>query len=328
MNAAVRPSSARDLAGLWMAIAGSVAFSGKAIIVKLSYRHGVDALTLIMLRMLVALPLFLLLVWWAGRGRPALDPRTRVQVLALGFSGYYLASLLDFLGLQHITASLERLILYLMPMVVLGLNRLLFGQRATARQLGALVLGYGGLALVFGHELRLDGPQVATGAALVFASTLSYAAYLVGSGRVVARVGALRLSALAGSVACGLCLAHWLLARVWQVVQEPAWPGGAAAGGSGGLAAVWWQASGLPAVATEVWWLALLNGTLCTVLPVALTMAAIERIGASRAAQLGMSGPLSTIALGIVLLGEPLTGWLLAGSACVLAGVALLARGR
>ena len=95
-----------DRAGLALAIGGAVAFSGKAIIIKLAYRHGVDAVTLLMLRMLMALPMFVVLAWWAGRGRPPLTGRDWRVVGALGFSGYYLASFLDFAGLQYISASL------------------------------------------------------------------------------------------------------------------------------------------------------------------------------------------------------------------------------
>src|SRR5262245_6855102 len=107
------------LPGLLLAIGGSVAFSGKAIIVKLAYRHGVDAVTLIMLRMLFALPLFVLLAWWAGRGKPPLTRRDGLAIVGLGFCGYYLASFLDFAGLAYVTASFERLVLYLNPTIVL-----------------------------------------------------------------------------------------------------------------------------------------------------------------------------------------------------------------
>jgi drug/metabolite transporter (DMT)-like permease len=115
----------QPLHGLALAALGSIAFSGKAIIVKLAYRHGVDAVTLIMYRMLFALPMFLLIAWWAGRGKPALSWRDRGIVVGLGFSGYYLASFLDFAGLAYITASLERLILYLNPTLVLAMSVLL-----------------------------------------------------------------------------------------------------------------------------------------------------------------------------------------------------------
>jgi len=284
-----------------LAMAGAIAFSGKAIIVKLAYRHGVDAVTLIMLRMLVALPFFVAMAWWAGRGQPRLARRDVLACAALGFSGYYLSSQLDFMGLQHISASLERLILYLTPSVVLLLSWALFGRRAGRAQWAAMALAYFGMLLVFGHELGLDGPCVALGAALVMASTLSYAGYLVYSGEVVRRIGALRLAGWASGVACLLCLVQFGLLRPWQTLGE------------------------LPAA---VWQLSLLNGTLCTVLPVWLVMAAIERIGPSRAAQYGMVGPVSTILMGVWILGEPFTLWTAAGTGCVLAGVALLARQR
>ncbi|MEN9631096.1 MAG: hypothetical protein RJA10_4324, partial [Pseudomonadota bacterium] len=128
--------------GLALALCGAMLFSAKAIIVKLAYRHGVDAVTLIMYRMLFSLPLFLALAWWAGRGRPPLTARDWRVVVGLGFCGYYLASMLDFLGLQYVSASLERLILYLNPTLVLLLSVLLHGQRATARQLTALAVSY------------------------------------------------------------------------------------------------------------------------------------------------------------------------------------------
>src|SRR5574343_1636986 len=136
-EAARAPAAAPSGAGLLLALGGAIAFSGKAIIVKLAYRHGVDAVTLLMLRMLLALPLFLGLAWWAGRGRPPLRPRERVAVLGLGFSGYYLASFLDFAGLAYISASFERLILYLNPTLVLFLSWAILGKRVRPRQLGA-----------------------------------------------------------------------------------------------------------------------------------------------------------------------------------------------
>ncbi len=287
-----------------LAMTGAVAFSGKAIIVKLAYRHGVDAVTLIMLRMAVALPFFLLMCWWAGRGRAPLPWRDRWVAAALGFSGYYLSSFLDFLGLQHITASLERLILYLTPSVVLLLSWALYGRRASGRQWASMALAYFGLVLVFGHELTLDGPRVALGTALVVASTLSYAGYLLYSGEVVQRIGALRLTGWASAVACVLCLLQFALLRPLT--------------GPGGVGQI----------PPPVLWLSLVNGTLCTVAPVLMVMMAIERIGSSKAAQYGMVGPVTTIALGVLILGEPFTAWVAAGTVCVLGGVALLARAR
>ena len=286
--------------GLLLASTGAIAFSGKAIIVKLAYRHGVDAVTLIMYRMLFALPLFALLAWWSGRGKPALTSRDRLVVLGLGFSGYYLASFLDFAGLAYISASLERLILYLTPTLVLAMGALLFKRRVSARQLIALGVSYCGVLLVFGHEATLAGAQVALGAVLVFASAVSYAAYLVYSGEEVRRLGALRLTGAATTVACVLCIAQFLLLRPLSAA----------------------------AVAPQVIWLSVLNATLCTFAPVLLVMMAIERIGATLAAQTGMVGPLSTILMSVVILGEPFTLWIAAGTLLVLAGIWLLATWR
>jgi drug/metabolite transporter (DMT)-like permease len=282
-------------------MAGAIAFSGKAIIVKLAYRHGVDAVTLIMLRMLFALPLFVALAWWAGRGKPALTARDWRVVSLLGFSGYYLASFLDFWGLQYVSASLERLILYLGPTLVLLLGRMLFKRRVARKQLLALVVSYLGVLLVFGQELKVEGADVALGAGLILASTLSYALYLVYSGEEVQRLGALRLTGLATSVACVLCIAQYLLLRPWQAALQ---------------------------VAEPVLWLSLLNATRCTFAPVLMVMMAIERIGAAMASQAGMIGPLSTIAMSVWILGEPFTAWIAAGTVLVMAGVWMLARVR
>jgi drug/metabolite transporter (DMT)-like permease len=287
--------------GLLLAAGGAIAFSGKAIIVKLAYRHGVDAVTLIMLRMLFALPLFVLLAWWAGRGRPALTARDWRVVAALGFSGYYLASFLDFLGLQYISASFERLILYLNPTLVLLLGALLLRRRVGARELVALAVSYAGVALVFGHEAKLEGSNVALGAVLVFGSAVSYAVYLVYSGEEVRRLGSLRLTGLATTVACLLCIGQFALLRP--------------------LDAAW-------TVAPEVIWLSVLNAVACTFAPVIMVMMAIERVGATMASQTGMIGPMSTVAMGVLILGEPFNAWVAAGTVLVLLGVWLLTRSR
>jgi drug/metabolite transporter (DMT)-like permease len=292
--------AARIWPGLALAMAGSIAFSGKAIIVKLAYRYGVDAVTLIAYRMLFALPLFALLAWWAGRGNVMLTRRDWVVVTGLGFSGYYLASFLDFAGLAYITASLERLILYLNPTLVLAIGAVVFKRKVTGRQIIALGVSYCGVLLVFGHEVSFRGPNTLLGAGLVFASAISYAIYLVASGEEVRRIGALRLTGLATSVACIFCIAQFVVLRPMSAL----------------------------AVAPQVIWLSVLNATLCTFAPVLMVMMAIERIGASVAAQTGMIGPLSTILMGIVILGEPFTGWIVAGTVLVLSGIWLLAKWR
>ena len=291
---AKRSGATKDVAvGLTLAAIGSIAFSGKAIIVKLAYRHGVDAVTLIMYRMLFALPLFVVMAWWAGRGKPALSKRDGWGILGLGFTGYYLASFLDFAGLAYISASLERLILYLNPTLVLLLGWLLYRRQVTRRQLWGTVISYSGAVVVFGHEYTAAGSHVVLGGLLVFFSAVSYALYLTFSGELVKRLGSLRLVGWATSVACVLCIGQFLLLRP--------------------ISAAW--------VAPQVIWLSVLNASVCTTAPVLMVMMAIERIGPGMAAQTGMVGPLSTILMGVVILGEPLTGWVVAGTALVVTGI-------
>ncbi len=276
---------------------GAVAFSGKAIIVKLAYRYGVDAVTLIMYRMLFALPIFAAMAWWASRGKPALTRGDWLGVTGLGFTGYYLASFLDFAGLAYVSASLERLILYLNPTLVLLLGWALYQRKPTGRQVAGMAISYCGVALVFGHELAVQGVAqrslAAWGAMLIFLSAISYAIYLVYSGELVQRLGAMRLVGLATTAACLFCLLQFVLLRP--------------------LAAA--------AVAPEVIWLSLLNATICTAVPVLLIMMAIERIGATATAQTGMIGPMSTILMGVLILNEPFTAWVAAGTVLVIAGI-------
>ena len=285
------------LAGVLMVAVAAVAFSGKAIIIKLAYRHGVDAVTLLALRMLFSAPLFLLLAWWSTRGADvqALSGPDLRAVAALGLVGYYLASYFDFLGLQHITAALERLVLFLYPTFVLLLSAMLFGRRITSRDVAAVLLSYVGIALVFAHDLRTQQGNVVLGSLWVLLSALLYAIYLLGSGRLVGRVGSLRFACYAGLVSCVGVLAHYAIATpdLRLIVLQPA----------------------------PVYGLAILMAVASTVLPIVLTSEGIRRIGVSHASVLGSVGPVATIFLGFLFLGEEITAIQLAGAALVLAGV-------
>ena len=291
-------ASKRIASGMLLATTGAIAFSGKAIIVKLAYRYGVDAVTLIMYRMLFAFPIFVLMAWWASRGKPALSGKDWLGILGLGVSGYYLASYLDFAGLSYISASLERLILYVNPTLVLLLSLMLYRRSAGRRQALGMLISYAGVLLVFGHEVTLAGANVALGAVLVFLSAVCYALYLIYSGEMVQRIGSLRLVGLATSVACVLCITQFVVLRPWSAAL----------------------------VAPQVLWLSLLNATLCTALPVLLVMMAIERLGASVVSQVGMIGPMSTILMGVVILGEPFTVWVAAGTVLVISGIFVFSR--
>ena len=200
---------------------------------------------------------------------------------------------MDFAGLAYISASLERLILYLNPTLVLLLGWVLYGRRITRLQALGMAISYVGVVLVFGHEIKLEGTQAAWGALLVFLSAISYAIYLVYSGELVQRLGSIRLVGMATTVACLLCILQFVLLRPLSAAQ----------------------------VATPVLWLSLLNATACTAVPVLMVMMAIERIGSGLAAQTGMVGPMSTILMGVLILGEPFTAWVAAGTALVISGI-------
>ncbi len=290
-------------AGIALAALGAIAFSGKAIIVKLGYRYGADAITLIALRMAFALPFFVVMGIVAARrpGVVPLSPKDRWSVAVVGFLGYYLASYLDFLGLESVGASLERLILYLNPTLVLLIGVALFGRRATAKQLVALVVGYVGVAIALVHDFRFGGDRIVTGSLLVFGSALAYAIYLVASGELVKRVGTLRLTAYASCVASACCVLQFVVTRPPGLLLD------------------------LPA---PVYGLSLLNGTACTVLPVFAVMAAIARLGASVASQVGMIGPVSTIVLADLLLDERMGAAQVVGTVLVLVGVFIVSQDR
>lgn len=287
------------LAGAALVAIAAIAFSGKAVIIKLAYRHGVDAVTLLALRMLFSAPLFAALGWWATRGpgvKP-LSPRDRLLVVGLGLLGYYLASLFDFLGLQYISAALERLVLFLYPTLVMLLAAMFFGRRITGRDLVALALSYSGIVLVFANDLSLQGAGVVVGSLWVLLSALCYALYLLGSGPLVERLGSLRFACFAALVSCAGVVLHFALTRDATLI---------------------WTQPG------PVYGLSLLMALVSTVLPIILTSEGIRRIGASHAAMVGSIGPIATIFLGFWFLDEAITVVQLAGAVLVLAGVLII----
>ena len=245
---------------------------------------------------------FIAMGLWAERQALARqNPLTRrdvIDIVLLGFIGYYLSSYLDFLGLQYVTASLERLILYLNPTLVLLLGWLIYKKPILPRRLIAMAISYSGVLLVFWHELSFAGVDVVWGSGLVFAIAFTYAIYLVYSGQLVQRIGSLRLVGWATSVACLCCLAQFAVLRPLSAAVVP----------------------------VEVLWLGVLNAVLCTVAPVLMVMMAVERIGAALTAQTGMIGPMATITLGVWVLNEPLNVWIGAGTLLVLGGVFIVSK--
>ena len=300
MNSSLPQPAQRQafLAGLAIAVVGAVLFSTKAIVAKLIYRYDVDAITLIGFRMLFSLPFFAAVALWHARKSPALGWGDRIRIAVLGLLGYYLSSFLDFLGLQYISAGLERLILFLTPSFVLLISVFFLKKKIGRYEWLALCVSYMGTVLVFLHDARTGGPDVPLGSAFVLASAVTYAIYLLMSGELVRRVGPMRLVAYAMCVASAACIAQFLALRPVHLLVQPA----------------------------PVYWLSLANGIFCTILPVFMTMAAVQKIGAPTASQAGMVGPVSTLFLGALVLGEAITAIQLAGTALVIAGIYMLSK--
>ncbi|MEO6354680.1 MAG: DMT family transporter [Burkholderiaceae bacterium] len=286
------------LIGLAIAVSGAVLFSGKAIVAKLIYRYPVDAITLLAFRMLFSVPVFAAVAIWQGRSAAPLSNVDRARIVVLGLLGYYLASFLDFLGLQHISAGLERLILFLTPTFVLLFSVFIFKKRISRFEWGALAVSYMGTVFVFMHDVRSGASNVWLGGAFVLGSAVSYAFYLIFSGQLLQRVGTLRLVAYAMCVSSVACIGQFLLLRPLSMLLQP-----------------------LPVYA-----LSLVNALFCTVLPVFMTMIAVSRIGASTTSLAGMVGPISTLFLAALILDEPVTGIQLSGTALVLSGMYLLSK--
>jgi drug/metabolite transporter (DMT)-like permease len=284
---------------IWLAGLGAVLFSAKAIVVKLCYRHGAPVETVLALRMLFALPLFWGAVWWQSvtRRPPPLARRDVWQLLGLGFVGYYVSSYLDFLGLQYVSAGLERIILYLYPTVVLLVSAVALGKPIARRQWLAMAVAYLGVLLVFVHDVRLDGQHTALGSGLVLASACTYALYLIMTGELVARVGSLRLVAYASGSATVFCVAQALLVDAGALVRQPA----------------------------AVYGLSVVNASLCTFVPMLLIALAVSRIGSGLTAQSGVVGPVATVAFGWWFLGESVGALQVLGILVVLGSMALLA---
>ncbi|MFL9922914.1 DMT family transporter [Herbaspirillum lusitanum] len=286
------------LGGLLLAIVGAIFFSGKAIVAKLMYRYHVDAVMVLTLRMLFSFPMFAAIAVWKARTEPALPLADYGRIVVLGLTGYYLSSFLDFLGLQYISAGLERLILFLTPSFVLLIAFAFFKRKVGWIEWSALLVSYFGTVLVLMHDLNGGGSNVVLGSLLVLGAAVSYAIYLISSGELVRRVGAIRLVAYAMCVSTVACVIQFFILRTPADLIQPA----------------------------AVYQFSLFNAVFCTVLPVFLTMIAVARIGAPAAAQAGLVGPVSTLFLGAVLLDEPITGIQLTGTALVLCGIYLLSR--
>jgi drug/metabolite transporter (DMT)-like permease len=291
-------SSRQKITGSVFAFVAAIGFSAKAVLVKLAYVDAVDPITLLALRMAFSLPFFLVVAAMENRNSHsrALTSRDKFAVAGLGLVGYYLASYLDFLGLQYISAGLERLILFLYPTMVVLISALVFRHKVGRTAWLALLISYAGIAMVYLHDMRVLQNDATLGSILVFGSALAYAVYLVGAGHTIARIGATRFTAYVLTVACIACLVQFAVTHHVKDLQLP----------------------------YRVYGLGIAMAVFSTVLPAFLLAGAMRRIGSMHTSMIGSIGPVSTIYLAYLFLGEQMSPEQIAGSILVLAGVLMI----
>ena len=290
--------------GLAFALFGVLAFSLRPVLIKLAYGvptasgHPVSPVTLLFLRMVLSLPFFAVVALFLRGREPRLTARDWAAVAGLGFLGYYLASFLDFLGLQYVGAGLGRLILFLYPTLVLLLSFLFLHRAPSRRELGAFLVCYSGVALVLSNRFGggAEGTLFLLGVLLVFGSALCYAIYLVAGSQMVKRIGSMRFTAYTMIVSTAPAVVQFFaLERASALVLPGA-----------------------------VWGYAIVMATFSTVLPVFLQAEALKRIGASQFALIGAVGPVSTVLISALGLEEPFTSLQALGGALVVAGVLMV----
>jgi drug/metabolite transporter (DMT)-like permease len=298
------------ISGYLFVLLGAFGYSAKAVLVKLaySYSHQLDAITLLVLRMAISLPFFLVVALWVANGSAKTDDAQRLNrqdwlmIFGLGLLGYYIASLLDFAGLQYISAGLERLIIFLYPTFVVLFTAMLHRCAINRHQGLALALSYAGMILVFVDNSRaaMASSGLVLGSVLVLSSAITFAFFLMGSGVMIKRIGSTRFTAYSMTVACLATGLHFVVQHGVNLLNLP----------------------------DRIYWLALIMAIFSTVLPAFFMNAGIRRIGAGSASIISSAGPIGTLALAFLLLDETLTLAQLAGTALVLVGVYVVSRAK
>jgi drug/metabolite transporter (DMT)-like permease len=292
----------RQVTGALMVFLSAVCFSSKAVIVKLAYQYPVDAVSLLTLRMFFAVPVFVLTGYFSQKASPAahasvLTRKDYYWLVIMGLVGYYLSSLFDFMGLQYITAGLERLILFVYPTLVVLLSALFLGKPISRNQFLALVLTYAGVLLVLVGDVHVESrANMIRGGILVFISAITYATYLMGSGQLIPKFGTVRFTSYAMTLAALGVFGHYLAAGEQSLLALP-----------------------LP-----VYGYSLLMAMVATVAPAYLLSAGIQRVGAGNASIIASIGPISTIFLAFIFLNERVSFVQLLGTGIVLAGILLI----
>jgi len=283
------------LGAMWIFL-GAILFSTKAILVKLAYRHGIDSISLLALRMSFSLPFFLIIGFLSRKRWTAsnLEQKDYLVVLAAGILGYYAASFFDFLGLKYVTAGIERLVLYVYPTLVLLIGAIFLKEKIKKVQLIALLMTYVGVAIAFLDKAAFAGSSnFWLGVGLVFLAALTYAIYIVLGGKYIPRLGTLRYTVLTMTAACLFVLAHHYANHRLQLFHFSA----------------------------EIYWLSFLMAAFATVIPAFMISEGIRLVGSSNAAIIGSIGPISTIILAYFFLGEAFGYFQFMGTVVVIVGV-------
>jgi drug/metabolite transporter (DMT)-like permease len=295
-------SSNYFLVGVVIALLGAICFSTKAIFVKLAYRDTeVDAISLLALRMIFSLPFFLISAYATSskESNVKFTPRQWFSVALIGCLGYYISSLLDFLGLQYVTAAIERLILFVYPTLVLLMSSLFFKERIRPIQWTALVITYAGLLIAFISEIDFSSSHnkdFMLGSLLILLCAFTYAAYIVGSGRLIPLVGATKFNSYAMSFASAGVLLHFFFTSDNSLLHYK------------------------PTVYVYSVAMALIS----TVIPSYMVVQGIKRIGSDNAAIVGSIGPVSTLLMAYFFLNENISVFQIIGTAMILTGVLLI----
>jgi drug/metabolite transporter (DMT)-like permease len=287
--------------GFLICIIGSLLFSTKAIIVKKAFADvKADALTLLTLRMIFSLPFYLIaaFVISSNKSNKKMTAKEWLIVIILGTAGYYLSSLLDFLGLQYISAGLERLILFLYPTFVVLINAFLFKEKIKGKVVWALVLSYLGIAIAYVGELQIDtgNPNFYFGSFLIFLCAITFAIYIAGSGYIIPKIGASKFTSYALLCSTAGVFIHYILRDNYEPLQK----------------------------SVDLWWYGILLALVATVIPTFLLSSATKKIGASNVAIISSIGPVSTILQAHFILGESIFFEQIIGTAMILAGILLL----
>lgn len=288
--------------GFTLAITGAFLFSAKAIYVKLVYRtEAIDAISMLALRMIFALPFYIITAWVLSRreGNVKLTLRQWGFIAILGFLGYYLSSLLDFMGLAYISAGLERLILFLYPTFALLIGVFAFGKKISKQQWLALVLAYIGMVVAFAGDIQHQaGGGIVIGSLLVLGCAVTYALYIVGGGEIIPKVGSMKFTAYALIFAAVGVFTQYLVTHGTEIRH----------------------------FSGHTYWLCFQMAIVSTVLPTFMMSEGIRRIGSGNTAIITSIGPVSTILQAYIFLDEPVTWLQLAGTALVLAGVLMISK--